>query len=353
MLADCIRHGLPCEQVTLLSPHPYLRYSGTVPGWIAGQYARDMGLVDLAGLARAAGVTFIPARARAIDAEAREVTSDAGEPLSFDIASIDTGGVGQAARILGEDPRLIDVRPIESFVDRLEARLSGDQAAKRIAVIGGGAGGAELAFALRNSAWLDRSAEIVVITGNDGLLPGFSPAVVAKVGDELARQGLECLSADARFENGQIVASGTPYDVDVVVAALGSGAPAWPGLGGLACDDQGFIAVDRHQRSVSHPHIFASADVASRTDRQVTRSGVNAVHTGPVLAANLRAVMKGQEPRQSYTPRTAQLYLISTGRGEAIASYGRFAYQGRVATKLKHAIDMRWLSSYAALAKPM
>ena len=81
-----------------------------------------MGLVDLAGLARAAGVTFIPARARAIDAGAREVTSDAGEPLSFDIASIDTGGVGQAARILGEDPRLIDYRPIESFVDRLEAR---------------------------------------------------------------------------------------------------------------------------------------------------------------------------------------------------------------------------------------
>ncbi|MEM7781072.1 MAG: FAD-dependent oxidoreductase [Pseudomonadota bacterium] len=347
VLADCIRTGLPCERVTLLSPHPHLRYSGTVPGWIAGQYSRDEGLVDIAALARRAGVTFNAASAVAIDSEARTVTTDQGEVLSFDLASIDTGGVGQAARILGDDPRLLDVRPIGSFVDRLEELLP----AQRIAVIGGGAGGVELAFALRNSPQLDRSSEILFVTGDDGLLPGFSPNVVAKVEAELARQGLRFVGADARIEDGQIKASRTSFDADIVVAALGSGAPSWPGAGGLACDEDGFVAVDRYQRSTSHPHIFAAGDVAARTDRKVTRSGVNAVHAGPVLAANLRAVLAGKEPRKSYAPRAAQLYLISTGRGEAIASYGRFAWQARLVARLKHVIDMRWLASYAKFTK--
>lgn len=349
VLADWIGRGLPFAHATLITPHRHLRYSGTVPGWIAGQYDRDTGLVDLSGLAARAGVDLVLDRCVRIDPDARIVVSGQGRVLSFDIASIDTGGVGQAARLLGDDPRIIDIRPIDRFVDELALR----NMAERIAVIGGGAGGTELAFALRNNtACFDRQPDIAFVTGAAGLLPDFSPAVRLRVEAELQRQGIEVIVDDASIKAGQLhVGDASREPVDLIVAALGSGAPDWPGHGGLACDEQGFIAVDRFQRSISHPHVLAVGDVATRQDRRIAHSGVHAVFAGPVLADNLRMISAGLSPQRSYTPRWNNLYLMSTGRGEAIASYGPFAAQGRWVSRLKHWIDNRWLSQYAALAQ--
>ena len=351
MLADWIENGLPCAEngarATLLTPHSALRYSGTVPGWIAGQYDRDFGLVDLAGLAERAGVRLILDHCVAINPDARCVTIGSGESLDFDVASIDTGGVGRAASVLGADPRLLDIRPIDSFVTRLEVAPK----AARIAVVGGGAGGVELAFALNNRAGL-QADEVIFVTGKQGLLPDFSQGVAGAVAKELARQNITMIAEDARIESGNLMVGDHPLEpVDAIIAALGSAAPSWPGEGGLTCDRRGFIAVDQHQRSISHPHIFAAGDVAARQDRTVPHSGVHAVHAGPVIAANLRAAMRGEAASERYIPRPASLYLLSTGRGEAIATYGPLAAKGRWAARLKHWIDNRWLAKYAALVQ--
>jgi NADH dehydrogenase FAD-containing subunit len=346
VLADWIAQGLPCRRATLLTPARTLRYSGTVPGWIAGQYARDDGTVDLAALAARAKVQLVLGSCTAIDPAARRVKLAGGQALEFDIVSIDTGGVGQAEALLGSDPRLVDIRPIDRFVERMDALGP----AARIAVLGGGAGGAELAFALRNRAGAQR-AEVVFVTGALGLLPEMSSAVRRTAARALERQGIAVIAQDAGFENGALLAGGRSLEpLDLIVAALGSGAPDWPRVGGLACDPSGFIAVDAHQRSLSHAHVFAVGDVAARQDRMVPHSGVHAVFAGPVLAANLRAVMAGREPARSYRPRWNNLYLMNTGDGGAIASYGPMAASGRWVLRLKHAIDMRWLRRYSRLA---
>jgi len=349
VLADWIRKGLPSARATLITPHRHLRYSGTVPGWIAGEYDRDTGLVDLSGLAARAGADLVLDHCALIDPDARVIGGEQGFELPFDIASIDTGGVGQAAKLLGDDPRIIDIRPIDRFVDE----LGRNSAAKRIAVIGGGAGGTELAFGLRNAVRFKHQPDIAFVTGAAGLLPDFAAPVRSKVQAELQRQGIEVIVGDASIKAGLLyVESASCEPVDLIVAAMGSGAPAWPAQGGLACDENGFIAVDRFQRSISHPHVLAVGDVAARQDRRIVHSGVHAVFAGPVLADNLRLMAAGHAPRRSYTPRWNNLYLMSTGRGEAIASYGPFAAQGRWVSRLKHWIDNRWLSQYAALAKP-
>ncbi|MFU7528481.1 FAD-dependent oxidoreductase [Qipengyuania sp. ASV99] len=346
VLADWIRHGLPCDHAVLLTPSSQLRYSGMVPGWIAGRYDRGEGTVDLAGLAQRAGAELILGRAAGIDPAARFIETDDGTRVAFDLASIDTGGVGVAVERLGADPRLMDVRPIDRFVDVLaQAPPAGCTA-----VVGGGAGGTELAFALRNR---DDAAErsVVLVAGAEGLLPGFADAVRANVLREFARQGIEVIAGEARFEDGSLFAGERSLEpLDLIVAALGSGAPEWPASGGLASDAQGFVAVDRYQRSISHPHIFAAGDVAARQDRALAHSGVHAVFAGPVLAANLRAALNGQAPQQTYQPRWNNLYLLSTGDGAAIASYGPFSAQGRCVGRLKHWIDTRWISKYSALA---
>ncbi len=345
VLADWIQHGLPCERATLLTPHAHLRYSGTVPGWIAGQYERDAGTVDVAALAKRAGVQWVQGMCSRIDPDANRIVTDGGSTIEFDCASIDTGGVGRANRILGHDSRLIDIRPIDRFVEKMVQM----NIPARIAIVGGGAGGVELAFALRNTS----GPEVVtLITGADGLLPGFAESVRNRVRAELVAQSVTLVETNARLEDGALHGCDQSLEpTDLIIAALGSAAPEWPRESGLACDAAGFIAVDQHQRSISHTHIFAVGDIASRQDRIVPHSGVHAVHAGPILATNLRKLMLGHEPSASYTPCPTNLYLISTGDGSAIGSYGPLAAQGRWVAKLKHWIDKRWLSQYADLAK--
>jgi NADH dehydrogenase FAD-containing subunit len=346
VLADLIRHGLPAgARAILLTPQPTLRYSGMVPGWIAGQHTRDAGLVDVAGLARRAGVELVLDRCAAIDPDARRVTTAGGAEIAFDVASFDTGGEGRAAALLGPDPRVIDVRPIAAFVDRLAERPP----LKRVVVAGGGAGGVELAFALRNRA--GASADVALIAGEDGLLTGFAPAVQRRVARSLERQGIALRQANARFDDGAIMAGDISLEpADAIIAALGSAAPGWVRESGLAVDTAGFIAVDARQQSTSHPHIFAAGDVAARVDRVLAHSGVHAVFAGPVLAANLRAAIAGNAPRKTYHPRWNNLYLMNTGDGRAIASYGPLAAEGRWVLRLKHWIDKRWIAKYASLA---
>ena len=72
---------------------------------------------------------------------------------------------------------------------------------------------------------------------------------------------------------------------------------------------------------------------------------------GPVLAANLRAALAGEPPCAAYRPRRSSLYLLNTGDGSAIASYGSLAAEGAWVLALKHRIDKGWIAKYAAPAR--
>jgi NADH dehydrogenase FAD-containing subunit len=352
VLSDWVQHGSPkgCT-ATLVTPRPWLTYSAMVPGWIVGEHDQNDGRADLAGLARRAGVRLLLDHCVAIDPVQRRCTLASGNTIVFEYAAIDAGGVGRTQATLGDDPRLLELRPMDDFIAALDDWRIANRTCRRVAVIGGGAGGLETAFAIRNMAGLDRPNTVQLVAGGEGLLPGFSPRLRRLAARKLARQGIGLAVDDARIEGGQLYAGPASLEpVDLIIAALGSAAPSWPQESGLACDRQGFIAVDRYQRSISHPHILAAGDIAARADCVVPRSGVHAVHTGPVLAANLRSLLTGAAPQASYRPRAASLYLMNLGNGEALASYGPIAAQGRWAWRLKRWIDRRWIAAYAAIS---
>jgi NADH dehydrogenase FAD-containing subunit len=353
VLADWIRRGIPGgARAVLLTPEPALRYSGMVPGWLAGQHKQGDGLVDLAALAARAGVELVLDRCAVLDPEARVVTTAGGREIAFTIASFDTGGEGQGASLLGEDPRLIEVRPIGALVERLAALRTARRGLARVVVAGGGAGGVELAFGLRNLAGADPRPEVTLVTGAGGLLPGFADGVRARALRALARQGIAAVAADARFVGGALMAGGHSMEpADLVIAATGSAAPGWVRASGIATDTAGFLSIDAHHRSVSHPRIFAAGDVAACSDRPLAHAGVHAVFAGPVLAANLRALISAESPRATYRPRWNSLYLMNTGDGSAILSYGRLSAEGRWVLALKHRIDKAWIAKYAALVR--
>ncbi|WP_336987364.1 FAD-dependent oxidoreductase [Altererythrobacter aquiaggeris] len=355
VLADWIENGPPAHGCVLVSRHPKTLYSGLVPGWISGDCALGDATIALTGLTGKAGATFIRGDVTAFDPHAKTVSLADGRKIAYDLLSLGTGGTGRARAALGEaNAPLFDIRPMEAFVEnyaKWRAAQAG-QAGLAIAVIGGGAGGTELAFALRSGHGLAEQPQVVFITGEDGLLPGFPRGVRKHVAAALRQRGIEIITAEAQIADGRLTAGGEEIrQPDCIVTALGSGAPDWPRKAGIGTDSSGFVKVDAQHRSLSHPEIFAAGDIAQRTDRHLPHSGVHAVFAGPVLADNLRAVHKGTGKLRRYNARWNNLYLLSTGDGSAILTYGRFHAEGVWVWRLKRWIDLRWVKRFRKLAE--
>jgi pyridine nucleotide-disulfide oxidoreductase family protein len=349
VLGDWARAPLPGTKRTLITPSRYTAYSGMLPGWMAGIYRADQLLIDLAPLAQRAGVELLLAEVVGLDAVRQTVELSTGGAVAFDLLSLATGGQTDTATLSALGERLLPVRPVNSFMARwsqfVERQSAGS--APTVAIVGGGAGGIELALAARAALHpICPGARIVLVAGSDGLLSGH-----CNEARRLAREALAQREVTVHF--GMASASGGGLELpgeksipaDLVIAATGSIAPAWLAQSGLACTPRGYASVGSDLRSPSHPAVFAAGDIIDRSDRSLARSGAHAVKAGPVLAANLRAALAGV-PLLPYQPRDATLYLLSLGDGSAIASWGRFAGSGRWAWWLKDQIDRRFVSRY-------
>ena len=345
VLHALMRQPLPGIEVLLATPYARQMYSGMVPGLVAGRYRTDDCVIPLEPLAVAAGVRFIRTAAVALDAAARQVRLADGQLLPYDILSIDTGPVIDRDAIPGAREHGLFVRPIEDFVQQLDALFERAAAgARHIAVLGGGAAGFELVLALRARL---SAARLTLVTGGPAPLAGYPPRVLCLAAATLQARGVAVLevACTALDAGGLQLGGGARLDCDVALLAVGASAPAWPAGSGLALDAQGFIATGPTLQSLSHPEVFAAGDVASRPDAPHPRSGVYAVRAGPPLALNLRRFAAGQS-LATYRPQRRTLNLLACGDGSAIAVWGGGSAQGRWVWRWKDRIDRGFIARY-------
>lgn len=347
-------------EVTLVSPYERQVYSGMLPGWIAGHYLLDQCVIPLVPVAQRAGVRYVQSHVTALDLERRVAHTDRGEAIAFDVVSIDTGPVIDADLVQGTREHGIPLRPIEDFItvwQRLHAQYAVNQlqggAGGTMTVIGGGAGGVELALAF---AWRAQRAHIPLrvqlVAGSAGLLPTLPPAVARRATRWLVRLGVRVIASDAaRIDHGSVrLAHGDELHSDATIVAVGAAAAAWPRASGLAVDGRGFIGINTHLQSMSHAFVFAAGDCASMIDHPRPKSGVYAVRAGPPLAENLRRALAGR-PLQTYVPQARALYLLSTGAQHAIANWNGITFEGDWVWRWKDRIDRKFMARYGVGSK--
>jgi selenide,water dikinase len=351
--------------VTMLSSTLQTAYSGMLPGLIAGHYRSSECHVDLRPLAEAAGVRLVEGAVDRLNADIG-IAQAAGAEWPYDVASIDIGSLPPLHAVPGAAQFAIGIKPIDRFLDawtRLQQE-SGDtqrtsaagHSAQRngpvphVVVVGGGAGGVELALAM---AWrLKRTGKPVrfSLVTRGALLPEH-PARVRR----LARQALAAASVAVQADSGVVrvelgvlhVEGGGSAAFDVLIWATGAAPQSWIGHTGLVCTADGFIVQDALLRSVSHPNVFAAGDIATQPGQPQPKAGVFAVRQGPVLAENLLRAMAG-EPGMPYTPQRHMLSLLATGGRHAIASWHGFGWQGDWVWRWKNRIDRRFMARFAA-----
>jgi selenide,water dikinase len=354
VLANLAERPLAGWDVHLVTPYRRQIYSGMLPGWIAGHYSLEDCALPLDRLAARAAVALHQTAGTAIDPEANSVSCADGSGLHFDILSIDTGPMPALDRLPGCLEHALPIRPIEDFVaawpsliDRILSRCRRFD----LVIVGGGAAGVELAFAIQRRAATDGWSHLrITLVGSDSLpLDGAPDKVRRQAAGLLAQRGVAWHGERRaqRIEEGRIVfTQGEPLSFDECLVVTGAAAPSWPRASGLATDNLGFIRVGPSLQSVSHPHILAAGDVASYHEAR-PKSGVFAVKAGPILAENLRALCEGGTPRP-WTPQQHALYLIATGDRHALASWGPWAFSGDWVWRWKDWIDRRFMRRFSA-----
>ena len=345
---------VPGVRLTLVTRDVETPYSGMLPGYVAGLYSFAECHIDLVRLARFAGARLIHDEAVGLDRGHRQILCRAHPPIRYDIISLDIGSTPRMGDVAGAAEHTVSVKPIDRFGERWEALL--DRARElghmRLAIVGGGAGGVELAVSAqqRLARLLPTPPQVTLVT-REGLLPSHNDAVRRRFEIIFRERGMRAVANNpiVRVEPGRLIAQdGSVIEFDEALWVTEAAGAPWLADTGLPIDERGFVIIDETYRSPADTAVFAAGDIATMPAHPREKAGVYAVRAGPPLADNLRRALAGHRLRRAVPQRQA-LALIGTGDKRAVASRGRHEAYGAPVWWLKDWIDRRWMRRYTDL----
>lgn len=351
---------LPNVDLTLITDVEQTPYSGMLPGHVAGFYSYEETHIDLRSLAKFAGADLIIDQAIGIDTDNNQVICQ-NHQVEFDYLSLDIGSTPQTLTVPGVKEYAIPAKPVPVFLKawyKLKQSVAANpEIPLSIVIVGGGAGGVELALNMQTCLQRilgDKSQnilEIHLIHRNQQLLSGHNNWVSNKLEKIIRQRGIKLhlqQSVTKVLSDRVICQSGLTIKSSYVFWVTQATAPGWIKESNLAGDPQGFILVKDTLQSISHPHIFAAGDIATMINHSRPKAGVFAVRQGQPLVHNWRCLLSAQ-PLQKYVPQDKYLALIGTGDHQAIASWGSFGWQSRAFWWLKDYIDRKFMNQFINL----
>jgi len=372
-------------------------YSGMLPGFVSGHYTHSDIHIDLQRLCDYGGFTLIHDSAIGVTYNDEDgdgggggrVQLENGEPIPYDVLSIDVGsspggGLPNYEDTEDDTPAAIPVKPISTFCtryDELKSRLR--ESAKVytkanpfvLLVVGGGAGGIELALScqfslkgvIRDAGGDADAIQIILATRGNVLLESHNKKVQNIFARIMKERGVKVhyntnvigvkkvANSDMKalkLSDDKAAVDNTCSNATDSIAfheclwCTSAGAASWlSGNTPFTTTEEGFVKVGSTYECTDHPRVFAAGDCCHFVESPRPKAGVFAVRAGPILRDNILAAALGR-PLISHKPQSNFLSLLSTGDKYAVASRGRFAFEGGYLWKLKDHIDTKWMSAY-------
>jgi len=264
-------------------------------------------------------------RVTAIDLEARRVTFDELEPVSYDYLVL---GIGAEVNFFGVEGAADHAFPLYTLADavRLKNHVLRtwekadrepsliDDGALNIVVVGGGPTGVETAGALAElyngvfrkdypDVATDR-AKITLVEAGPQIFPMFKEEIRTYTEEALTKRGVE-------VQTGEVVESITPKRVTLksgtvlpahtLVWGAGLQGNALVQSLGLELERGNRIGVDEELRIPSHPEVYAVGDVAAITDQKTSQVlpqlGSVALQSGEHAGKTLAERIAGKETK--------------------------------------------------------
>jgi len=344
------QHVSDSVQITLVSDHPYLYYSGMVPEFLGGVYTENQVRLDLVSLCERHGIDWVHGRAVRLDAQKKEVYTQDGQVHYGDVIAFDVGSMTPGAN-LGSAIVAKPLHYIKALADQLEDMMHSNSP-HAIAIVGGGAAGVEVALNIAHRfrvAGISDRIRIRLFEGNDRVLPTFPKGLSKDALRALIDAGVQVeLSSRPEIIDRSILKTALgEHHFDAILWSTGTIGPSFFRQAGLQTNDRGFVKTDRQMRVLGHKDIFAAGDSALVSGyEQLARIGVHAVKQGPILIHNLSDAINEKEPQKSFAPYPISPIIISTGMPRAWWLAGSVWFKNGLALGMKHHVDRKWINPW-------
>jgi selenide, water dikinase len=348
---------LPDVRLILISDVTHAPYSGMLPGHLGGFYSFADCHIDLRALAKFAQAEFVLDAAIGLDLQTNQVLCRQHEPIDFDWLSIDIGSTPATMNIPGVKEYAIAAKPVPQFLAAWQQFVAQKfDRSISVGIVGGGAGGVELALTLQMQLQhlCPAGATVHLFHRQPELMNSYADAVRHRFKEVLIDRGIKLHLNDAVESIEPIedslklvhCRSGLSIPCDRVIWVTQAAAPNWIQQSGLSTDEQGFILIKDTLQSLGHPHIFATGDIATIPEQPRPKAGVFAVRQGQPLFANLQRITTGQS-LQSFLPQQRYLSLIGLGNQQAIATWDTICTRpSRLLWWWKNRIDRKFMSQF-------
>ncbi|MFZ3579545.1 FAD-dependent oxidoreductase [Virgibacillus sp. DJP39] len=329
--------------IILISPSRYQYYSGMFSGFAEGLYGEKDIRIDLKDLCERANVTFIQDQVVSFNPSVKNAQCGRGQSVSFDAISFDIGSESEISSSFQD--YVIPIRPNYLFTVHIE----NIKRSPMPVVVGAGAAGVELALSML--AWRKKHAEqknVTLITSSE-LLRSFGFLTSKKIQRIASLKSLHVIEGEKVTD---ITSSHVYTDKQNSLEHTGvlwlTGAKSFDLFeeADMTTDDSGFLLVNDYLQSPDCPFVFGAGDCVSiKTNRSLPKNGVYAVRQAPVLWGNIKKYLN-ERGMEVFKPQNKYVAILSTGNKEALFTYGRFSVHSRLAWKLKHLIDGKFIRKF-------
>ncbi|MDQ7812151.1 FAD-dependent oxidoreductase [Brevundimonas sp.] len=329
-------------RLTLVAPRMF-HYSGLATGVLSGALAPEAAAIDVAALARHAGVDYRPGRVAAIDRAGRRLLLDTGESLSFDAVSLNVGSEASARAAKRPDAGEWTVKPLDRLFalrDAIEESVRKGASPPTVVVAGGGQTGCEVAAAI--AALLGRlGLPAHVFLAARGAPAWGPPEALRRLHRVLTDRGVTILDASVvdRGSDYCRLSDGQRLPCDHLVWATGLRPPPLIAALGLPLSADSRLRVTPSLCSIADEAIFGVGDCAVLDHAPRPTAGVFGVRAAPVLLNNLAALADGR-PVRRFNPQRTWLSIMDLGDGQGLAIRGGSWSLGRPALRLKRYLDL-------------
>ncbi len=321
--------------VHLITPHDHVVHTNMLAGMVSGHYSVQACTVDLQQLLGNSPIKISHATATGIDTETRQIKLSNSQALHYDVLSlnsnptIDRDTIEQ--QIPGSKEHAVFAYPAEQFA-KLWPQVLGhaEQRALRISVVGAQGSSAALAMALQHR--LPR-CRVTLITGPAPVANDYPPNVQQRVRKTLKQHNITVLQDSCAAIEADHIAlqSGASVSCDIPLLTYQTDGHEWLRSSGLSLDAQGNLSTNAYGQSV--------------LDAKVLYAHSSAANAGSALTQNMRALLDGQSAKIPIVLRSG-LAPITCGGRQAIASWAKMSFQGRLAWRLDDVINQRWIRQY-------
>ncbi len=343
-------------RVTVIGPSDFHYYSGMGPGMLGGTYSPDRIRFATRKTVESQGGEFITDRVTQVVPRDRQVTTQSGSRIAYDVVSFNAGsyiplpetGTGEQ----GRPANLYPVKPIEHLMAASAAlqALFAEKTAQ-VNVVGGGPSSAEVA----GNVWQlarDRGThmpEIRILCGSR-FMGRFGEKIRSRVTQILEKRGIVILEnarvqtvsgSEITLESGQVFATDFTFMASGVIPT-----PMFEDSGLAVGPDKGLL-VNQYLQSVTDPQVFGGGDCIHFKPQPLDKVGVYAVRQNPVLLHNLMAALEGR-PLKSFDPGPDYLLVFNLGGGQGVLKKKNILFSGRLAFTIKDYIDTKFMKRFQA-----